>query len=84
VVSSPRTQRGRQGERTPVRDSQTADRGHRNAPCHVRPQRRWESAWAQRRGRGSRNCLFINAVEGIELALIGAVEGIDLATRGKG
>ncbi len=35
--SSSRTQEGRQGERTPVRDPQAADRGHRDAPCHGRP-----------------------------------------------
>jgi hypothetical protein len=35
--SRSRTQEGRQGERTPVRDPQAADRGHRDAPCHTRP-----------------------------------------------
>ncbi len=35
--SRSRTQRGWQGERTPVRDPQTADRGRRDAKCHPRP-----------------------------------------------
>jgi hypothetical protein len=35
--SRSRTQGGRQGERTPVRDPQAADRGRRAAPCHSRP-----------------------------------------------
>jgi hypothetical protein len=35
--SRSRTQGGRQGERTPVRDPQAADRGRRDAQCHTRP-----------------------------------------------
>jgi hypothetical protein len=35
--SRSRTQEGRQGERTPVRDPKATDRGHRDAPCHSRP-----------------------------------------------
>jgi hypothetical protein len=35
--SSSRTQEGRQGERTPVRDPRAADRGRRDAPCRTRP-----------------------------------------------
>ncbi len=35
--SRSRTQGGRQGERTPVRDPRAADRGRRDAPCHRRP-----------------------------------------------
>jgi hypothetical protein len=35
--SRSRMQGGQQGERTPVRDPQMADRGRRDAPCHPRP-----------------------------------------------
>jgi hypothetical protein len=35
--SRSRTQGGRQRERTPVRDPQAADRGRRDAQCHMRP-----------------------------------------------